>query len=421
MARNLFNLFLLFVAFAGSLAAAEYSLTIAEVEKIAGERSLAMQAQRADVLIARADVRTSALWDNPEISAQYDYHQITSAIPNNPATFDVRLSQPLQLFGLRGARVDQATAGVIQAGLLTADFERNFILQMRLTSYKALVLSNALSFQKAFYENYQKLLQANAFRYKKGDISEYELKKLEVEGTRYENSIAGVEIELRRRLNELKKGLSLGESDVLRIQDDLKQPVAEEVLAILDKKVEIELRSDLLAAQNEITLAERGLTVAEKETMPDFSLATQYHYEPRSSPFAENHYLGLSLTVPLKVFNRNQGKREAYLQLIEKKKIAYRQQLMSARTELDVQRSAIKQYLGVLENGKTRLALSKEIYEKGRLLYTKKAANLIQLLESERSYFEMQREFFEILYNFQESLEIYIALTKTMQQEKNPS
>ncbi|MFO1472236.1 MAG: TolC family protein [Turneriella sp.] len=421
MARILIQTLVFTVVFSRHIVAEEHNLTIAEVEKIASERSLVMKAQRVDVQIARADVRTSALWDNPELSAQYDYHQVSSGIANNPATFDVRLSQPLQLFGLRGARVDQANAGVLQAGFLTADFERNFILQMRLTSYKALVLSNALNFQKAFYENYQKLLQANAFRYKKGDISEYELKKLEVEGTRYENSIANVEIELRRRLSELKKGLSIAESDVLRIQDDLKQPVAEEVLAIIERKVEPELRPDLLAAQNEITLAERGLAVAEKETLPDFSLATQYHYEPQSSLFAQNHYLGLGLTVPLKVFNRNQGKKDAYVQLIEKKKIAYQQQLISARTELDVQRNAIKQYLGVLENGKNRLVLSKEIYEKGRLLYTKKAANLIQLLESERSYFEMQRDFFEILYNFQESLEIYLALTKTMQVEKKAS
>jgi hypothetical protein len=58
------------------------------------------------------------------------------------------------------------------------------------------------------------------------------------------------------------------------------------------------------------------------------------------------------------------------------------------------------------------------MYEKGRLLYTKKAANLIQLLESERSYFEMQKDYFEILYNFQESLEIYQAQTKTLQVEQ---
>lgn len=398
--------------------AADYQLTISEIEQMAAKQSLALKAQRADVAIAGAEVNTAGLWDNPELAAQYDYHALSPSGANNPATIDLRLSQPLQLFGVRGARVEQARAGVFQARLQSADFERNFILQTRLTAYKALVLGNALLFQKAFYGNYQKLLQANAFRYKKGDISEYELKKLEVEGTRYENSMASVEIELRRRTNDLKRALSLTDADVLRINDELRQPEVQGVTAILQIPVELERRADLMAIQNEIALAERSLTVVEKENMPDFSLATQYHYEPRSTLFNENHYLGLGISVPLKIFNRNQGRREAYLQTIQKKKISYQQELFGARNELIVQRNAIEQYLNVLERGKNRLALSKEMYEKGRLLYTKKAASLIQLLESERSYFEMQKDYFEILYNFQESLEIYQAQTKTMQVEQ---
>ena len=410
--------FLLVSFICARLSAVDYALSIAEIEDLALKKSLSLKAQRADVAIASAEVKTAGLWDNPELAAQYDYHSLAPSYANNPATIDLRLSQPLQLFGLRGARVEQARAGVFQARLQSADFERNFVLQTRLTAYKVLVLENALLFQRVFYENYQKLLQANAVRYKKGDISEYELKKLEVEGTRYENSIAAVEIELRRRTNDLKRALSLGDADTLRIHDELKQPEVQNVKAILERPVELERRPDLLAIQNEIALAERSLTVVEKENMPDFSLATQYHYEPRSTLFNENHYFGLGITVPLKVFNRNQGRREAYLQTIKKKKLSYQQELLNARNELSVQRNAIEQYLRVLERGKNRLALSKEMYEKGRLLYTKKAANLIQLLESERSYFEMQKDYFEILYNFQESLEIYQAQTKTLQVEQ---
>jgi outer membrane protein, heavy metal efflux system len=390
-----------------------YTLSISQIQQRAERQSLAIRAQRAEVVIAGSEVKTAGLWENPEFSAQYDYQALTPSVANNPATVDLRLNQPLQLFGLRAARIERARAGVHQAGFQSADFERNFVLQVRLTAFKVLVLTNALNFQKAFYENYQKLLQANAFRYRKGDISEYELKKLEVEGTRYENSIAAIEIELTRRMHDLKKALSLTDADTLNINDDIKQPAAEEVNAIVSRPLDLERRPDLLAARNEITLAERSLIVLEKENLPDFSLATQYHYEPRSSLFAPNHYFGMGITVPLKIFNRNQGRRESYEQTIEKKKLTFEQELLNARNEIAAQRNAIKQYLTVLEN-----ALSKDMYEKGRLLYTKKAANLIQLLESERSYFEMQREYFEILYNFQESLEIYQALAKTVESEQ---
>jgi outer membrane protein, heavy metal efflux system len=389
-------------------------LSIADLEKMAQERSLIIKASQSDVKIAEAEVKTAGLWDNPELAAQYDYQALTPSSANNPATIDLRLSQPLQLFGQRAARTEHARASAFQAYLQSADFKRNYLLQVRLTAYKLLVLNTALLFQRAFYDNYQKLLQANAFRYKKGDISEYELKKLQVEGTRYENSIVTVEIESKKRLSDLKKALSIPPETEVELADNLKSPEPSEIQALLARAVDPENRSDLLASRNEITVAEKGLHAAEKDNLPDLAAAAQYHYEPGSALFAQNHYFGLGITVPLKIFNRNQGKREAYEHTIEKKRAGYAQDLLSARTELRAQRAAIEQYLALLVAGQERLLLGKEIYEKGRLLYTKKAANLIQLLESERSYFEMQREYFEILYNFQESLEIYLALTKTL-------
>jgi cobalt-zinc-cadmium efflux system outer membrane protein len=401
-----------------SLSAAEYRLSIADIETFAEKQSLALKAQDAEVRAVTAEIGTARLWDNPEMGLQYDYHAITPANANNPATIDARISQPLQLFGLRDAKIEQARSNAFQAFLQSAEFRRNFLLQVRLSAYKLLVLNTALNFQKAFYENYQKLLQANNFRYRKGDISEYELKKLQVEGTRYENSIVVLDVEIKRKTNDLKKALSLPESDLLVIEDELKPPEATAVNTILEQDVNPELRSDILAARNEIALAERSLNVAEKENMPDFSAAALYHYEPGSALFARNHYFGLGVTAPLKILNRNQGRREAAKHMIEKKTLSYRQELLNARAEMAAQRNAIRQYLGVLISGTSRLALSQEVYEKGRLLYTKKAANLIQLLESERSYFEIQREYFEILYNFQESFEIYLALTKTMNPDK---
>lgn len=403
---------------AGEIRPESYRLSIAEIETLAEKQSFRLKAQEAEVRAAAADVRTASLWDNPDFAVQYDYQTVTQAVPNNPATVDARINQPLMLFGLRDARIEQARANAFQAYLQSADFKRNFILQVRLAAYKLLVLNTALTFQQAFLENYQKLLQANSFRYKKGDISEYELKKLEVEGTRYENSLVSLQVEVKRKVNDLKKALSLAENDQLEIADELRPPEAEAVLAILDRDINPEMRADLLAVKNEINIAERSLNVAEKENMPDFSAALQYHYEPGSAIFAQNHYFGLGIAMPLKIFNRNQGKREAYAHTIEKKKLNFRQELLNAQAELAAQRNAIKQYLPVLSNGKTRLTLSKEVYEKGRLLYAKKAANLIQLLEGERSYFEIQKEYFEILYNFQESLEIYMALSKTMDQSQ---
>lgn len=389
------------------------SLSVADIENLAIERSLSLKAARAGVQLAETEVKTAAVWDNPELSFQYDYHALTPSAANNPATVDVRLSQPLQLFGLRGARVDQARAGVKQAELQSADFKRNFILQVRLAAYKLMVLEKAVEFQRAFYDNYRKLLKANQFRYEKGDISEYELKKLEVEGTRYENSIVALEIEIKKKQNDLKKSLSLDERDFIEITDELRQPEPGEIRELLQRDANIESRADLLAIRNEIQLAEKSLVVAEKENAPDFALAGQYHYEPGSALFQTNHYFGLGVTMPLKILNRNQGKREGYARLIEKKKYTYEQELLAAKAELAAQKNAINQYLVVLINGRYRLSLAKEIYEKGRLLYTKKAANLIQLLESERSYFEMQREYFEVLYNFQESLELYFSMTKS--------
>lgn len=400
------------------LAGADYRLSVQEIQALAEKQSLALKAQELENRIAAAAIKTARLWDNPELELQYDYHAITPTVANNPATVDARISQPLQLFGLRDARVQEARARVAQTYLQTADFRRIFLLQVRLSAFKVLVLQKALDFQRAFYDNYQKLLQATAFRYSKGDISEYELKKIEVEGTRYENSIAVLEVEVRKKLNELKKALSLSQNDQLAIVDDLQPPDPAAVQAILQQEVKLEQRPDLLAVQKEIVIAERSLQVAEKENMPNFAAMALYHYEPGSAIFPQNHYFGLGISAPLRIFNRNQGVREAYAQTIEKKKLNYAHELLGAQAELAAQRNAIRQYLEVLSRSQERLATSKELYEKGRFLYAKKAANLIQLLESERSYFDAQREYFEIFYNFQESLEIYLAMSRTIKPEE---
>ena len=212
-------------------------------------------------------------------------------------------------------------------GALHEDLERNMIFSLRSAFVQTLQAKAVLELAMADLEYYDKIIEISRARFKDGDLAQVDLDRIELLRVQYESEIEAATVNLRTQKIQL-----------LQLLDD-RTPVAQfDVTGPFDfspdlkplddfHQIAVAARPDLRAALQSIEQAKTNhkLAVANGSTDPTFGL--WYTYNPSfSNPYA-HQTLGLSVNVPLRIFDRNQGEKQRTLIDIDRN-----QQLTEAAT-----------------------------------------------------------------------------------------
>jgi cobalt-zinc-cadmium efflux system outer membrane protein len=152
-------------------------------------------------------------------------------------------------------------------------------------------------------------------------------------------------------------------------------------------------RPDLRAAERAAEAAEAALRLARAERWPNPTLGLQYtHSEFLVSGDLANQ-VGTSVSVPLPVFNRNQGEieRAAAEELVarhevEKLRLAIPQEVRSAATSFAIARERVARFEEAF------LRQAREARHAAEVSFREGAASLLEFLEAERTYVQTERE-----------------------------
>jgi outer membrane protein, heavy metal efflux system len=219
----------------------------------------------------------------------------------------------------RELRLESAKKGTLIAESSHADLERTLLFELRGAFVSALQAKAVLQLAKDNLDYYDRVLKISKDRLDAGDIAQVDFDRLELQRVQYESDLQTAEVNLRTAKIQLHTMLNerapVDQLDVSGPFDFNDQLLPREEF----RKIALDTRPDLKAAMETVekAQADHKLAIANGSTDPTFS-AWYTHNSSNNNPFGINT-LGVSVSFPLRIFDRNQGEK--------------------LRTELDIKRN----------------------------------------------------------------------------------
>lgn len=294
-------------------ASAQQALTWEEVRQRFEQRNPTLLADKLSIDESKAQEITAFLRPNPGLTLSADGTQIA---PNRgvwhplAGTFESpAVSYLHERRHKRELRLESARKGTLIAESVHADLLRTLLFDLRGTFVSALQAKAVLQLAKDNLEYYDHVLQISKDRLDAGDIAQIDFDRLELQRVQYESDLQTAEVNLRtakiQLLTLLNERAPVEQFDVTGSFDFNDQLLPREEF----RKIALDTRPDLKAAMEAADRAQTDhkLAVANGSTDPTLS-AWYTHNSSNNNPFGVNT-LGISVSFPLRIFDRNQGEK----------------------------------------------------------------------------------------------------------------
>jgi cobalt-zinc-cadmium efflux system outer membrane protein len=276
-----------------------------------------LRAAQIGIEESRAQEITAFLRPNPDMTTTLDQIQPFNGNPYRPLGFALPLISGSYLHErqhkreLRQESAQKATAIAISQ---QADTERTLLFNLRGAFVQALQAKAVLTLARQNLAYWDRVLVVSNDRFKAGDIAQIDLDRLELQRVQFETDVQTALVNERTAKIQL---LTLLNDRTPVEQFDVTGPFdfSERLMPMEEfRSMALGARPDLKAAVQSVDKAQTDhkLAVANGSTDPTFAMDLG-----RNPPIPA--YIGFSMTVPLRIFDRNQGEK--------------------ARTELDVRRN----------------------------------------------------------------------------------
>jgi len=382
-------------------------LTLDQALDLLHHQNPELLAAALNIRAAHGDLVSARLLPNPTLSNQVGNFPLGQTNPpglgvGQTVIEQVGLQEEIQLWGRRGARVSAAGAREAQATDERADLERRLVFETRSRFVAVLVTTERLRLARENLDRYRETVRVSQERRKAGDISPAELDKVSLEQRTFELEVADAQTERTEAVAALLPLLGLDAGDVTVVGDLNPPPARTDVDALVGEA--LTRRPDLLALERAVEAADARLRLARAERWPDPTVGVQYTHDQFTVSGDLPNSLGTSFSLPLPLFDRNQGQLERA-----------EAEAMIARHELDKTRLAIPQEVRTavntyqLASAQTRryetayLSQAKEALSGSEASYREGAVSLLEFLEAERAYIQTQRDHLKAL------LDAYVA------------
>jgi cobalt-zinc-cadmium efflux system outer membrane protein len=381
--------------------------------------SLAMQRNR-DVIAAQLDLKgvevdkiAARVYPNPVVSYQVSnmvlgqgnaQGQGLSPSFGDQLVHTVAVSEIIDIWAKRNTRIRSAERGIERQRLLLEDALREIAYAVRSAYADVLREQSEYALAKETQARYDETIRLTRARRAAGDISESELKKIELEGMRYQNATIDAEMQLDLARQKIAGLLAMPSAATLP-SELAEAPLHREPL-LLDPLIQraLEERPDARALIAEKRRAEAELTQARREAFPDISLGVAYTHSNFTVSGDNPNSLSLSLSLPLPVFDRNQAAiARAHVDLMRAQNDAAKIELQIRHEVADAVRKQARsaKLVGIYEGGMTaRAEAALQVAEKS---YRAGAVSLLELLEAQRTYLETRGAYLNALYDYRQA------------------
>ncbi len=248
---------------------------------------------------------------------------------------------------------------------------------------------------------YDHLLDVNRERYKAGAIAQVDLDRLELQRVQYESDLQTAEVNLRTAKIQLLALLNdrtpVEQFDVTGPYDFSTQIASLEEV----RQMALDARPDLKAAMEAIDKAQTDHKLAIANGSTDPTLSAWYTYNPSfNNPFA-HQTVGASVSIPLRIFDRNQGeKKRTELDIDRNEKLmeATRAQVFS---DVDSAYATVNSTVILLQPYKDRyLQQASRVRDTIAFSYQHGAASLLDFLNAQAEYRSVQVNYLNLVASY---------------------
>ncbi|MGB9233461.1 MAG: TolC family protein [Terriglobales bacterium] len=361
-----------------------------------------LQADTLNVQESKAQEITAFLRPNPELGLTVDGTEIA---PNHgvwqpfSGTFESpSISQLFERRNKRHLRLESAKKGTAMAESSHADLERTLLFNLRSAFVSALQAKAVLQLAKDNLAYWDHILEISRVRFQAGDMAQIDLDRLELQRVQYESDLQTAEVNLRtakiQLLTLVNDRSPIEQFDVTGAYDfnDQLQPRDE------FRKIAVDTRPDLRAAVQAVDKAqtEHKLAIANGSTDP--TLAGWYtHNSSTNNPFARDT-IGVSVSIPLRIFDRNQGEKlrtELDIKRSEKLRDAAEAQVLS---DVDSGYATVDSTLILLRAYRAKyLEMSIRVRDTVLFSYQHGGASLLDFLNAEGDYRSVQLNYVNLV------------------------
>lgn len=285
-----------------------------------------LQAARKNLESTRAGEITAGLRQNPVFTLSGTDVTLPANNPASPYSYSGDISRLFERGQKRHWRLDAARATTQMTESQYRDTERQTILSVEQAFTNLLLAKSALDLANKNLSSYRQTVDLSHVRLQAGAISQTDFDRIDLQLASFESDYANAQTNLIQNSDQLQ--VLLGISHPRRnfdIDGTLVPPQLTWTLPNLEQKA-LAGRPDYRAAQQNVLVANANVKLADAEGTTDPTLDGAYNRSGTYNSF------GFGVSIPLRIFDRNQGQKKAARFTVESNRfaeIAARNQVLS--------------------------------------------------------------------------------------------
>ena len=384
---------ILVAALLPSVLSAQSSFTWQQIKDKFEAGNPSLWAAQLSINESRAAEITAYLRPNPDFTFSTDGTQIVPYDVNGiwrpfaGTQFSTAFSYLHERNRKRELRRDQAKESTTIAESTYLDQKRGLVFNLRSAFVGVLHAKAVLQNSKDNLAYWDRELDVFRVRFKSGDLAQVDLDRLESQRVQFESDFEGAMVNLRTAKIQI---LMLLNARTPIEQFDVSAPFdfSEELKPLEEfRTLALDARPDLKAAVQSVELAKitHKLAVANGSTDPTFSVWWT-HNPAFNNPDGFNT-LGASVSIPLRIFDRNQGEKARTQVDIDRNQRLRDASEAQVLNDVDSAYWTLIQNVNLLKPYKTKyLPLATAIRDRTSFSYQNGGASLLDFLDAEKNY-----------------------------------
>ncbi len=365
---------------------ASSSVTLADAVEEAIQHNLSLLAERFNVQVADAAILTASLKPNPVVTVNLfrpDRALVDAGISPYEEVF--RTDYVLERGGKRERRIEQANLSKSVAELQLLNTTRLLILDVQNAFVDVQLAKLNLALAQDSLQAFNGVVEINTERVRVGDLSQVELSRSRVAALQFQNDVRQQETKLRMARMHLSTLIGrVPADDTLDAAGELRKD-AEPVAIQAIRAAAMDRRPDLRAARTDQARSTADLRLQLANGIVDYTISGEYHRQ-EGAEVSGNSY-GAFVSVPLPIFNRNQG--EISRAQVQQQQLKTRVQMIETDIGADVsnayaQYETSRQIVDTIEG--QMLAQAQEVRTTTEYSYRAGEASFIEFLDALRAF-----------------------------------
>jgi cobalt-zinc-cadmium efflux system outer membrane protein len=294
----------LLVALPAAHSQTQTPLTLEQVLDIARTKNPTLLSVQQHVDATKASEITAGLRQNPNFTVSGADVSLPASNPASPYSYAANVNRLFERGQKRRWRLDAAQSTTDVTRSQYNDQVRQTVLQVKNAFTNMLMAKQALRIAQDNLDSYRKTVDLSQARLNAGDVSRTDFERIDLQLAEFESDFDNAKLDLVQASESLQLLMGVEKpSDAFDVTGDIRPPDLNVDLAEIEQKALAE-RPDYLAARQSVTLADANVKLADAGGTTDPTIGGEYD---RTATY---NSAGFQVSIPLRVFDRNQGEKE---------------------------------------------------------------------------------------------------------------